>query len=397
MKTLGLVVICVPKVRFGDVVQEVKHNIDRNNNPYEFYVAGDHMDTADLTIHRRGCFTTDDVGPAFVREFRKGQVLYGSRRTYLKKVAVADFDGVTANTTFVLETKNPDIFLQTLLPFVMLTDSFTEWSVKRSKGSTNPYVLFSDLADFEFELPDIEEQRQVSDVLWACFRLRERYEGLIQQCDALVQSQFVEMFGGSVTNPMGWPLCRIGEIFEVKSSKRIYAHELTSDGIPFLKVADILERVATGVSHPTVFIPETKYRELSESGLVPRQGDIILTSRGTIGKCYIITEDDNFYFQDGMISWLKAKTDCKVLPEFLVALFSEAEFLDALDEATNKTTVTYISLDKLADLQIITPPKEEQRQYLRLVGQLDKSKLAIRQALESLEKSRSAIMTKVFG
>ena len=166
----------MPKVRFGDVVREVKHNIDRNNNPYESYVAGDHMDTADLTIHRRGCFATDDVGPAFVREFKKGQVLYGSRRTYLKKVAVADFDGVTANTTFVLETKNPDIFLQTLLPFVMLTDSFTEWSVKRSKGSTNPYVLFSDLADFEFELPDIEEQRRVSDVLWACFRLREHYE-----------------------------------------------------------------------------------------------------------------------------------------------------------------------------------------------------------------------------
>lgn len=52
------------RVKFGDVVKDVKINIDRLNNPYEYYVAGDHMDSEDLTIHRKGCFTTDDVGPA---------------------------------------------------------------------------------------------------------------------------------------------------------------------------------------------------------------------------------------------------------------------------------------------------------------------------------------------
>ena len=57
------------RVKFGDVVKDVKINIDRLNNPYEYYVAGDHMDSEDLTIHRKGCFTTDDVGPA-MREYR---------------------------------------------------------------------------------------------------------------------------------------------------------------------------------------------------------------------------------------------------------------------------------------------------------------------------------------
>ena len=185
----------VPKVKFGDVVKEVKNKIDRNNNPYEYYVAGDHMDSEDLTIHRRGCFATDDVGPAFIREFRKGQVLYGSRRTYLKKVAVADFDGVTANTTFVLETKDQNVLLQELLPFIMLTDNFTKWSIGKSKGSTNPYILFSDLADYEFDLPTIEEQRKLATVLWKMFRLKEGYVELQHQSDQLVQSQFIEMFG----------------------------------------------------------------------------------------------------------------------------------------------------------------------------------------------------------
>ena len=107
--------------RFGDVVKDVKINVDRTNNPYERYIAGDHMDSEDLTLRRWGHFATDDVGPAFIRIFKPGQVLYGSRRTYLKKVAVAHFEGITANTTFVLETKDDNIFAQRLLPFLMLS------------------------------------------------------------------------------------------------------------------------------------------------------------------------------------------------------------------------------------------------------------------------------------
>ena len=161
------------RVRFGDVVNDIKVNVDRQNNPYDIYVAGDHMDSEDLTLHRWGSFATDDVGPAFIRIFKPGQVLYGSRRTYLKKIVVAPFEGITANTTFVLETKNEDEFSQRLLPFIMLSDDFTEWSIRKSKGSTNPYVLFSDLADYEFDLPSPEEQRRLADKLWAAYELKD--------------------------------------------------------------------------------------------------------------------------------------------------------------------------------------------------------------------------------
>ena len=190
------------RVKFGDVVKDVKINIDRLNNPYEYYVAGDHMDSEDLTIHRKGCFTTDDVGPAFIRVFKPGQILYGSRRTYLKKIAVADFEGVCANTTFVFETKDPHAFEQRLLPFIMLSKDFTTWSIAKSKGSTNPYVLFSDLADFEFELPPLEEQKVLVDKLWAAYRLKEAYKKLLVATDEMVKSQFIEIFYGMETTPV---------------------------------------------------------------------------------------------------------------------------------------------------------------------------------------------------
>jgi len=191
-------------VKFGDIVRDVKINVDRDNNPYEYYIAGDHMNSEDLTLRRKGKFATDDVGPAFIRIFKPGQVLYGSRRTYLKKVAVADFEGITANTTFVLETKDNKIFSQQLLPFIMLTDGFTNWSIKKSKGSTNPYILFSDLAKYEFDLPPIKDQEHLSKLLWAAYELKESYKKLITATDEVVKAQFIQMFGDPITNTKKW-------------------------------------------------------------------------------------------------------------------------------------------------------------------------------------------------
>lgn len=79
-------------VRFGDVVRNAKETINRDNTELTRYVAGEHMDSDDPHLRRWGEMDGDYLGPAFHRAFRKGQVLYGSRRTYLKKVSVAPFE-----------------------------------------------------------------------------------------------------------------------------------------------------------------------------------------------------------------------------------------------------------------------------------------------------------------
>ena len=95
------------------------------------------MDSNDLRIRRWGVVGDGYLGPAFTR-FKPGQVLYGSRRTYLRKeYAVAEFEGVCANTTFVLEPSVNDL-LPEFLPFVMSADAFHNHSITQSKGSVNP-------------------------------------------------------------------------------------------------------------------------------------------------------------------------------------------------------------------------------------------------------------------
>ena len=236
------------RVRFGDVVKEIKINIDRATDNHEFYIAGEHMETENIHLTKRGRFEGSDVGPAFIRLFRPGQVLYGSRRTYLKKVAVADFEGITSNTTFVLETKDQSVMMQELLPFIMLTDSFTEYAIRNSKGSTNPYILFSDLCAYEFELPAIEKQHILATRLLACDNVKEAYKRLLTATDELVKSQFVEMFG---ENKAGCRYLKLEDCCTKITGGKTpsMSHpEFYGGDIPFIKSGDVKEStVSKGV------------------------------------------------------------------------------------------------------------------------------------------------------
>lgn len=181
-------------VTFGDVVRQCKEKADPETSGLVRYIAGDHMDTDDLRLRRWGEIGSGYLGPAFHMHFKPGQVLYGSRRTYLRKVAVADFEGICANTTFVLEPKDPDELLPEFLPFLMQTEAFNAFSVKNSKGSVNPYINFSDLARFVFPLPPMDEQIGLVEALLGFEETLESTGSLSAAAEKLRRSLMIDHF-----------------------------------------------------------------------------------------------------------------------------------------------------------------------------------------------------------
>jgi len=179
------------KVRFGDVVRVLKEQVDPVADGVERYVAGEHMETENVHIRTWGTVGDGYLGPAFIRGFRKGQVLYGSRRTYLKKVAVAGWDGVTANTTLVLEAVEGKL-RQALLPWLMLSERFTRHSVQESKGSTNPYINWPDIAKFEFDLPPLDQQRRLTEILWAVDEAIQNISSAAQVANSVIDAELNE-------------------------------------------------------------------------------------------------------------------------------------------------------------------------------------------------------------
>lgn len=159
--------------KFGDVAIQQKKKVDRDNTELTRYVKGEHMGSEDLHLRSWGELQDEYLGPAFIRRFDEGDILYGSRRTYLRKVVIAPFSGITSNTTLVIKANEKKIDKR-LLPFVMMSEGFTENSIKNSKGSVNPYINWKDIAKYEFLLPPKEQQAQLAELLWAMDGVIER-------------------------------------------------------------------------------------------------------------------------------------------------------------------------------------------------------------------------------
>ena len=368
------------RVKFGDIVRDVKNNVDRANNPYEFYVAGDHMDSEDLNIRRRGRFATDDVGPAFVRIFKPGQILYGSRRTYLKKVAIADFAGICANTTFVLESKDPNVFDQRLLPFLILSNAFTEWSISKSKGSTNPYVLFSDLAGFEFNLPPIAEQKILADKLWAAYEVKQSYLKMIEATQEMVKSQFIEMFGSSEsTKPLA-------DFIEVSFSGEWGQEDKNGDGVKVIRTTNFTN---TGKLDLTdVVTRDIDAAKVGKKKL--KKGDIILersggTNDNPVGRVVYFNEEGTFLFNN-FTQLLRCKEG--VNPTFLFYSLFNYYWTNkrAIRGMGNKTTgIQNLKMDKYWQIPIADVPIECQEEFESIYNQADKSEFELRKSIDAID------------
>jgi len=370
------------KVRFGDVVSEVKLNVDRSCNPYAHYVAGDHMDSEDLTIHRYGNFATDDVGPAFTRIFKPGQILYGSRRTYLKKVAVASFEGICANTTFVLESKDESVFDNRLLPFVILSDKFTQWSISHSKGSTNPYVLFSDLASFEFTLPPIEEQRVLADKLWAAYKLKESYKNLLVATDEMVKSQFIEMFGNPLSSVQRYPLKKLGDCCELNPRRPNLTLKET-DKVSFVPMPSVSEN---GYLQDVV---DEEYGKVKKGFTYFENNDVLFAK---ITPCM---ENGKGAIAEGLINNIgMGSTEFHVLrpiegvssPYWLLALTRLPIFRErASKNMTGTGGQKRVPANYLENFMVGHPSIEEQNRFENIYKQADKSKFELRKSIEAID------------
>ena len=176
------------RVKLGDVAQEYKATVkDCSNLPI---VGLEHLTPGEITLER----WDEGTENTFTKGFKKGQMLFGRRRAYLKKAAVAPFDGVCSGDITVIEAI-PGKILPELLPFIIQNDLLFDYAVGKSAGSLSPRVKWVDLKDYEFELPEIEKQASLVDLLKAAHATRKAYQEQIKATDDLVKSQFIEMFG----------------------------------------------------------------------------------------------------------------------------------------------------------------------------------------------------------
>ena len=357
------------RVKFGDVVRLSKtKSKDPLSDGFERYVGLEHLDPGDLRIRSWGNVAD---GVTFTSVFRPGQVLFGKRRAYQRKLAVAEFSGVCSGDIYVLETKDAKVMLPDLLPFICQTDAFFDHAVGTSAGSLSPRTNWTSLADFEFALPKIEEQHLLATVLQTYAATLDALQNLEVAARALRKSLLFDKAEAirrynSVTlesvvedgRPITYGIVKPGLPYE--------------GGIPVIKVRDFPDGVV--VDDDLLLTSPEIEKAYKRSRLLP--GDLLFSIRGTVGRMAFVPEalEGAQITQDTARLTVSSQFDSRYVRYML-------ESPNAVSQVKASTMGLAVQGINLGDLRKVKIPACDLIQQVELADELDQISLGIQSVI----------------
>jgi type I restriction enzyme, S subunit len=383
-------------VALGDVVQLVRErSSDPQGDGFDRYVGLEHIDPGDLRIRRWGYVSE---GTTFTNVFRAGQVLFGKRRAYQRKVSVADFDGVCSGDIYVFEPKG-DRLLPELLPFICQTDRFFEHAIETSAGSLSPRTNWDNLAAFQFPLPPVDEQRRIAAAGDAMLRASTALRQVTIEADrarrALFGALYTEGTSGERRKPTpigplpeSWSVERLEARYEVQLGKRISERELTGDlVIPYMRNANVqwnhldLDDVAT-----------VRVTESERAKYALRTGDILACEGRHVGKAAMWRDEVPGAIYQMALHRLRPLTDFDV-PVYMLHCLQYYSWSGRFIAETGETTIPHLSAERFRAMLFPFPTRVEQQRIAERIEQFD----ACNDALYRRSADMTAMMRRLSG
>lgn len=360
-------------VKFSDVVQRANTKEDKDNTDKIYYVGGEHIDSNNVLITERGIIKGSTIGPMFYFGFKAGQVLFVSRNPHLRKAGMVTFDGICSEKTFVLETKDENILLQKFLPFVMQSNHFWNYMEAHKSGSVNYFINWSTLANYEFELPDIDEQKRLTELLWAIKDTKYAYEKLSRSIDEVVKSQFIEMFGNPVSNNKGWNTKKL------KVVAPEYTPQIPEEEKYWWLNLDMIESNTGWLIEKVMAKPDEIGNSTSTF-----DNTMVLYSKLRPYLNKVIVPESYGYATTELVGM---KPDEEILDKyFLFNLLRGDDFLRYANGLSAGGQMPRMPMKELRNFECILPPMDMQKRFVEIYRQSDKSKFEIKQCIETTEK-----------
>ncbi len=375
----------MPEYRFDEIAINSKEKKKPTEEDKYTYIGLEHLDTGSLTVSRWG----SEIAPTGEKlVMRKGDVLFGKRRAYQKKVAIAPFDGIFSAHGMVLRPRE-EVITKDFFPLFISSDYFLDEAIKISVGSLSPTINWSDLKELTFTIPALEEQKKLASVIWAAIDTKSAYKKLLLGIDELVKSQFIEMFGDPVLNDKGWPMVRLDTLAEVKIGpfgSLLHREDYIEGGHALINPSHILDGKI--VIDPKLTISEEKYQELSS--YVLHKGDVVLGRRGEMGRCAVVMEEGYLCGTGSMI----LRSGNEMRPYFLQNILASPTYRRIIEDKAVGVTMMNINVPIVSGLIIPKLPLDLQEQYLELVEQSDKSKFELTKAISRIDDMIKALMQR---
>jgi len=371
-------------VGFGDVVQLSKERSkDPESDGFERYIGLEHLEPSDLKVRSWGDLAD---GVTFTNVFRPGQVLFGKRRAYQRKVAVADFSGVCSGDIYVLEPKGEQL-LPELLPFICQSEPFYDYVISMSQGGLSPRVNWKALAKYEFALPPLEEQRRIAEVLQAVNRQTESLRIAEAKISQLLSATLQAIFAGRGDSKPLAEWCRNLITYGI-----VQAGPDTPGGIPYIRVSDMTSGKVLqleGMLRTTEAI-SAKYKRSEISA-----GDIVVALRGPVGLPMVAPPElDGANLTQGTARVSVDSDNCR--DYVLWALRSPATKRQYMRYAKG-STFSEISLAALRQIKVPVKDPKEQQDIAGRLNALADHQIAIAQRLQGSALLAKAILNEVMG
>ena len=345
---------------------EIAFNITEKKKPVDedkyTYLGLEHLDSDSIYVTRYGA----DVAPKGDKLImKKGDVIFGKRRAYQKKVAIAPFDGIFSAHGMVLRPKE-DVIDKEFFPIFIKSDYFLDAAIKISVGSLSPTINWRDLKELKFELPSLEEQRKLAEVLWAIYNMKDKYKKLILAADELVKSQFIEMFKKCDREKLGEYILQVRGI---SYKPKDLSEGLKEGFVTLLRANNIANNVLN--FEDVQFVSEGR---VSDDQII-REGDILIcASSGSlehVGKAALCMPDMEYTF--GAFCKL-IRPIGKLYPEYIAGYMRTDSYRNTISDLAQGSNINNLRNEHINDLMIPIPSDEQQRDFIDLQRQSDKSK-----------------------
>jgi type I restriction enzyme, S subunit len=342
--------------RFDQMATNVNVRIDNpSESGMEHYVGLEHLDPDSLKIRRWG--TPDDVGATKLM-FKKGDIIFGRRRAYQRKLGVAEFDGICSAHAMVLRAK-PDVVLPEFLPFFMQSDLFMNRAVEISVGSLSPTINWKTMALQEFALPPMEEQPGLVQLLMNAEAARTTAQDAASHAEKLRKALLLETFDalhrdGTVRIPLlaadfelQWIKARdAGAILMGRQLSPKY--KTGKNTRKYLRVANVFDGFID-----TSDVNEMDFNEAEFATFKLRRGDVLLNegqSRELVGRSAIFCDDvPDCCFQNTLIRF---RPNAEVMPEFAHHYFQYCQYTSRFVQVSKQTTsIAHLGVQRFAEMQ----------------------------------------------
>ena len=330
-------------MKLSEIVQRINGNIDRFTTELEFYIGGEHMESSELEISNRGLLKENlgKLGFKFHFAFQERDVLFMARNPHLRKAGMVMFSGLCSDATYVLRSKDENIISQEFLAIQLQTDHFWDYCERTKVGSVNFANNWSSIANYDFDLPPINIQKEVASKVWSAYRVKQSYRKLLNAIDEMVKSQFIEMFGSRDF------LKRLGDYVSVKTGKLDANASVEGGRYPFFTCAEKTLSIDT-------------YAFDCNAVLLAGNGEFCVKHYdgkfNAYQRTYVIeSKDESILSTKYLYAWLK-------------------DYANILKANAIGGVIKYIKLGDIINAQINLPSQDRQLEYVKIYEQADKSK-----------------------